>query len=151
MAGDCLPDLPPSDGRVTFKSEESQKPQPLLVSKKALLFTSNLYGSTPPPHLYRCAFLASKPGRKRNSTVHLPFVLQHASFLYGSTLLIRTAVLLRKYWGVGVTGKFLIQDLRTCFTILAGVAISAATYRGAKCLTLKTAEKQPKRVPSGSR
>ena len=31
------------------------------------------------------------------------------------------------------------------------VAISAATYRGAKCPTLKTAEKQPKRVPSGSR
>ena len=29
--------------------------------------------------------------------------------------------------------------------------ISAATYRGAKCPTLKTAEKQPKRVPSGSR
>ena len=29
-------------------------------------------------------------------------------------------------------------------------AISAATYRGAKCPTLKTAEKQPKRVPSGS-
>ena len=30
-------------------------------------------------------------------------------------------------------------------------AISAATYRGAKCPTLKTAEKQPERVPSGSR
>ena len=30
------------------------------------------------------------------------------------------------------------------------VAISAAIYRGAKCPTLKTAEKQPKRVPSGS-
>ena len=31
------------------------------------------------------------------------------------------------------------------------VAISAATYRGAKFPTLKTAEKQPKRDPSGSR
>ena len=31
------------------------------------------------------------------------------------------------------------------------LAISAAIYRGAKCPTLKTAEKQPKRVPSGSR
>ena len=30
------------------------------------------------------------------------------------------------------------------------VAISAAIYRGAKCPTLKTAEKQPERVPSGS-
>ena len=31
------------------------------------------------------------------------------------------------------------------------IAISAATYRGAKCPTLKTAEKQPKRMPCGSR
>ena len=31
------------------------------------------------------------------------------------------------------------------------IAISAASYTGAKCPTLKTAEKQPKRVPSGSR
>ena len=31
------------------------------------------------------------------------------------------------------------------------VAISTATYRGARCPTLKTAEKQPKGVPSGSR
>ena len=31
------------------------------------------------------------------------------------------------------------------------IAISTATYRGAKCPTLKTAEKQLKRVPSGSR
>ena len=31
------------------------------------------------------------------------------------------------------------------------VAISPASYRGAKCPTLKTAEKQPKTVPSGSR
>ena len=34
---------------------------------------------------------------------------------------------------------------------ISRVAISVATYRGAKCPTLKTAEKQPKRVPSGSR
>ena len=32
-----------------------------------------------------------------------------------------------------------------------GLAISAASYRGAKCPTSKTAEKKPKRVPSGSR
>ena len=31
------------------------------------------------------------------------------------------------------------------------LAISAATYRGVKCPTLRTAEKQPKRVPNGSR
>ena len=31
------------------------------------------------------------------------------------------------------------------------LAISTATYRGAKCPTSKTAEKQPKRVSSGSR
>ena len=33
---------------------------------------------------------------------------------------------------------------------LARLTSSAASYRGAKCPTLKTAEKQPKRVPSGS-
>ena len=40
-------------------SEEFQKPQPLLVSEKVLQYTSNLYSSTPPIHLYLCAFLAS--------------------------------------------------------------------------------------------
>ena len=33
--------------------------------------------------------------------------------------------------------------------IVDRIAISAATYRGAKCPTLKTAEKQPKKAPRG--
>ena len=41
-----------------------------------------------------------------------------------------------------------VRDPKIAYT---RVAISAAIYRGAKCPTLKTAEKQPKRVPSGSR
>ena len=36
-----------------------------------------------------------------NPTVHLPFVLQYAFHLYSSTPPICTAVLLRKYWGLG--------------------------------------------------
>ena len=40
--------------------------------------------------------------------------------------------------------------LCNCNCNLARIAISAATYRGAKCPTLKTAGKQPKGVPGGT-
>ena len=41
-----------------------------------------------PPHVYCCAFLASKPWRKPlkgNPAVQLPFVLQYTSYLFCST------------------------------------------------------------------
>ena len=53
------------------------------------------------PHLHRRTFLASKLRRKGNPAIRLPFVLQYASHLYGSTPPICTAVLLEKYWGLG--------------------------------------------------
>ena len=55
------------------------------------------------PHLYRRTFLASKLRRKGNPAIRLPFVLQYASHLYGSTPPICTAVLLEKYWGLGLS------------------------------------------------
>ena len=81
-------------------SEEFQKPQPLQLVQKVLQYASNLYGSTPPICIAG-AFLASKLRRKGNPAIHLPLVLQYASHLYGSTPPICTAVLLRKYWGLG--------------------------------------------------
>ena len=58
------------------------------------------------PHLYRRAFLASKLRRKGNPAIRLPFLLQCASHLYGSTPRICTAVLLEKYWGLGSPERF---------------------------------------------
>ena len=37
------------------------------------------------PHLYRCAFLASKPRSKGNAATHLQFALQYASYLCCNT------------------------------------------------------------------
>ena len=81
----------------------------ILVSKKVRQYTSNLYGSTPPPFvsLDLPGFWACKKGG--NPTIHLPFVLQYASHLYGSTPPISTAVLLRKYWGLGSPESSLIK------------------------------------------
>ena len=58
------------------------------------------------PHLYRRTSLASKLRRKGNPAVRLPFVLQYASHLYGSAPPICTAVLLKKYWGLGSPERF---------------------------------------------
>ena len=80
-------------------SEEFQKPQPLLVSKKVRQYTSNLYGSRPPICIVGPSWLLSLEERG-SPTVHLPFVLQYASHLYRSSF--------EKILGVGVTGKFLI-------------------------------------------
>ena len=73
------------------KSEELQKPQPLL-SKKVLQYTSNLYGSTPPVCNAVPSWLPSFEEREAQ---------QYTSHLYGSMPPICTAVLLRKYWGLG--------------------------------------------------
>ena len=89
-------------------SEELQKPQPLLVSKKVLQYTSNLYGSMPPICIAVPSWLLSFKQRETqqytspNIAIRLPFVLQYASHLYGSTF--------EKVQGVGVTGKFLILE-----------------------------------------
>ena len=48
-------------------------------------------------HLQRCTSLASKPWRKGSPTIHLPFALQYASYLYGNTPPTCTAILLRKH------------------------------------------------------
>ena len=71
-------------------SEELQKPPPLLVSKKVLLYASNLYGSTPPICITVPSWLLMKKGKPNNTppictAVRLPFVRQYASQLYGST------------------------------------------------------------------
>ena len=58
------------------------------------------------PHLYRRTFLASKLRRKGNPAIRLPFVLQYASHLYGSTPPSCTAVPLEKYWGLGSPERF---------------------------------------------
>ena len=57
------------------------------------------------------------------------------------------------HWGQGCDlGNCVAKTLRFCVCVWkATIAISAASYRGANCPTLKTVEKQPKRVPSGSR
>ena len=62
------------------------------------------------PHLYRRTFLASKLRRKGNPPIRLPFVLQYASQLYGSTPPICTAVLLEKYWGLGSPERFWLSS-----------------------------------------
>ena len=72
-------------------SEEFQKPQPLLVSKKVLQYTSNLYGGTPPICIAVPSLLLSMKKGKHNSAppictaVRLPFLRQYAFHLYGST------------------------------------------------------------------
>ena len=83
-----------------FSGQCFGNPNPYNLSKKS--------GSTPPicaavrpPPLYRRTFLASKLQRKGNPEIHLPFVLQYASHLYGSTTPICTAILFERYWGLG--------------------------------------------------
>ena len=73
-----------SSCRYTSKSEEFQKPQPLLLSKKVLQCTSNLYGRTPPIRIAGPFWLLSFE-KRGNQTVCLPFARQTASHLYGST------------------------------------------------------------------
>ena len=88
----------------THKSEEFEKPQPLLVSKKVRQYTPNLYGSTRSICTAVPSWLLSLEEREPNSTppictaVRLPFVRQYASHLYGTTF--------EKILGVGVTEKF---------------------------------------------
>ena len=85
-------------------SKEFQKPQPLLVSESTAVRLQFVRQCA--PHLYRCTSLTLKRCRKGSPTVRLPFILQYASHLYGSTLPICTAVLLRKYWGLGSPESF---------------------------------------------
>ena len=94
-------------------SEKVQRPQPLLVYKKVLQYTSNLYGSTPPICIAVPSWLLSLEERETQqytshlycskppicTAVRLPFVRQYASHLYGSTF--------EKVLGAGVTGKLL--------------------------------------------
>ena len=78
-------------------SEECQKPQPPLLLKKVLQYTSNLYRSTPSI----CIAVLSVPlcsEEREILSVLLPFVSQHASRLYCNTPPIRIAVLLGKSW-----------------------------------------------------
>ena len=83
---------------IWHRSEEFQKPQPLLVSKKVLQYTSNLYGSTPPICIAALSWLLGLEERETQQyTSHLYCSTLH---LYDSTPPIRTAVLLRKYRGL---------------------------------------------------
>ena len=93
-----------------LRSEEFQKPQPLLVSKKVRQYTPNFYGNTPPVCIAGPSWLLSLE-EKGNPTVQLPFVLQYASHLYGSTLPASHLYgsTFEKILGVGVTGKFPIR------------------------------------------
>ena len=81
-----------------------RKPQPLQLVEKVRQYTSNLYGSTPPICIAVLSWLLSFEERE---------TLQYTSHLYCSTPPICTAVLLEKYWGLGVTGTFLIQGMKT--------------------------------------
>ena len=58
------------------ESEECQKPQPPLLLKKALQYTSNLYGNTPPI----CITVFSLPLSSQEREI-----LQYSSHLYNST------------------------------------------------------------------
>ena len=66
-----------------YKSEEFQKPQPLLVSKKVRQYTSNLYCSTPPICIAGPSWLLTLKERETQ---------QYTSHLYCSTPPIWTAV-----------------------------------------------------------
>ena len=70
-------------GKGPLDSDEFQKPQPLLTSKKARQYTSNLYGSTPPICIAGPSSLLSLEERE---TQH------YTSNLYCSTPPICTAV-----------------------------------------------------------
>ena len=88
-------------------SEGSQRPQPLLVSKKVLQYTSNLYGSTPPicivvPSLKEQAKNPASPSHLHCSTP--PICMTFTFHLYNNTF--------EKALGVGVTGKFLTIPFR---------------------------------------
>ena len=91
-----------------------RKPQPLQPAWKVRQYTVLHLQSVQQhaPDLYRRAFLASKLRKKGNPAVRLPFVLQYASHLYGSTPPICTAVLLEKYWGLGSPEHFWIQIIK---------------------------------------
>ena len=71
-------------------------PQPAQSVYKVLQYTSNLYGITLPVCIAVPSCLLSLEERE-TPAIQLPFVLQCASYLYGSTPSIRTEVLLRKY------------------------------------------------------
>ena len=85
----------------------SETPTPTTCPKSTAVHLQFVWQYPPPPRLYRRTFLASKLRRKGNPAIRLPFVLQYTSHLYSSTPPICTAVLLEKYWGLGVTGTFL--------------------------------------------
>ena len=78
------------------------------------------------PHLHRRTFLGSKLRRKGNPAIRLPFVLQYASHLYGST----TPFVRQYFWkntGVGVTGTFLnLRRLRSSWWSRSSARIEAA-------------------------
>ena len=60
------------------------------------------------PHLYRCAFLASKLRRKGNPAVRLPFVLQYASHLYA----VRPPFVRRYFWkNTGGRGRRNVSEI----------------------------------------
>ena len=67
---------------IETKSEEFQKPQPLLVSEKVLQYTSNLHGSTPPICIAVPSWLLSLEEREAQqytsicTAIRLPFVRQ---------------------------------------------------------------------------
>ena len=81
------------------------------------------------PHLHRCAFLASKLRRKGSPAIRLPFVLQCASHLYGSTPPICTAMLLEKYWGLGSPERSDYVVLGDSFITTTGADVSGAQCR----------------------
>ena len=84
--------------RTILFSEESQKPQPPLLLKKVLQYTSNLQYA---PHLYCSAFGATELSRKGSTSVVLPFVSQCASHLYRDMSPICIAILWQNLGGCG--------------------------------------------------
>ena len=76
-------------------SEECQKP--LLLLKKVLQYTSNLYCNTPPIYIAVLSVPLSTLERE-NTSILLPFVSQCASHLYRNTPPICIAILLEKSW-----------------------------------------------------
>ena len=67
-----------------LNSEECRKPQPPLLFKRVLQYTSNLYCNTPPIFIAVLSVPLGLSG-KGTTSVRLPFVTQYASHLYRST------------------------------------------------------------------